>query len=509
VQQAGGRLHHLLRSRDEGEGSEAAAVVRLTQADWLLAGGRVLTFDARRPVADAVALAGGRVLAVGRARELAALAGPRTARVDCRGATVLPGLIDPHLHLYGLATRSAHVDCAGAASVGAVLALVRRAARAQPPGTWIRGEGLDEGRLGRLPTPAELDRAAPRHPVRLRHRSRHASVLSGTALRRLGGAAAAASGLVAGRERAIGRLVGPLPPAVLADGLAHAGRELAALGLTTVADATPRGVRALAPLRAAIAGGRFPLRVVAMRARPGWWTPRARLAPGPVKLLVEETERGLEPSAAVLARRIAGAAAAGAQVAIHCVGAATLAAAVAGLAALPARHRRGRRHRLEHVAECPPPFVPALAALDVVVVTNPAFVHWRGDAYRRETSGEAQRWLYRAASLARAGVALAGASDAPVAPPSPWRAIATARTRRTARGAVLGGGERLSAAAALALFTTGAAYALHGDRFARLVPGAPADVIVVEPDPLSAPASEVAATRVRLTLVGGLRAWPP
>src|SRR5436190_19626022 len=267
----------------------------------------------------------------------------------------------------------------------------------------------------------ELDAAAGGRPVRLRHRSRHASLLSAAALRLLH---ANGDGLVAGREETLARLVGPLPPDLLDAGLARAGGELVALGVTPVADATPRTRRGLAPLARALAAGTLRLRVFAMRRpRTRSWHPTALLRPGPVKLLVDELPDGLHPRAAILARRIRAAAARGDQVAVHCVGAATLVAALAGFASLPRAQRAGRRHRLEHVAECPPPLVARLAALGLVVVTNPAFVHWRGDVYRRETTGDAQAWLYRAASLARAGVALAGASDAPVVPPSPWVGI--------------------------------------------------------------------------------------
>jgi predicted amidohydrolase YtcJ len=143
-----------------------------------------------------------------------------------------------------------------------------------------------------------------------------------------------------------------------------------------------------------------------------------------------------------------------------------------------------------------------------MVVTNPAFVYWRGDVYRQETEGAARAWLYRARSLAAAGVCLAGASDAPVVPANPWMGMAAARTRRTRAGRTLTVGERLDAAGALALFTHGAAFALGAAGFGRLASGAPADVVVVEPDPLTAPADEVADTTVRLTLVAGERAWP-
>ena len=452
-------------------------------------------------------------MALGARADVARLATRRTERVDCGGATVLPGLVDPHLHLYALAARAANLDCAAPAirDVADLLAAVQARARNLPRGQWLRGEGLDERGLGRLPTASELEAAAPHHPVRLRHRTRHASVLNGRALALLGapeGADPRAPGLVAGVEDAISGLVGPVPRDVLAEGLVATGHRLAAMGLTTVADATPRTYRGLAPLRRLMAAGSFPLRVFAMRrfgSSP--WRAGATLYPGPVKIMVEEGRRGLRPAPSTLARQVGAAARSGAQVAVHCLGTATLVAALAAFAAVPARHRAGRRHRLEHVAECPPPLVAAIAALDLLVVTNPAFVHWRGDVYRAETSGPARRWLYRARSLAAAGVALAGASDAPVVPPSPWVGLAAARTRRTAGGHVLSAGERLGAADALALFTTGAGQSLRAPTLGRLVEGGPADLIVVEPDPLRAPPDEVAEARVSLTLVGGKSAW--
>jgi predicted amidohydrolase YtcJ len=151
--------------------------------------------------------------------------------------------------------------------------------------------------------------------------------------------------------------------------------------------------------------------------------------------------------------------------------------------------------------------VGRIARLGLTVVTNPAFIHWRGDAYRAETAGVARQWLYRAGSLASAGVRLAGASDAPVVSPSPWVGIAAARSRRTRAGHVLGSRERLGPWAALALFTSGAAAALSAPRLGRLVPGAAADLIVVEPDPLRAPPDEILDARVRCTVIGGRVAW--
>jgi len=486
-----------------------------------LSAGRTLVVAGRRvcapgcaPGSDAVAIRDEQVALVGRRQEVRRAVGAGAEYLDCGSGTILPGLLDPHLHLLALAAREAHLDCSQYAGVDALLAGIHAHAASLPAGAWVRGEGLDDRHLGRWPTPDELDRAAGGRPVRLRHRSRHASLLGAEALRRLGFARGGArdgsrtGALESGREAEISRRIGPLPEVVLARGLARTGRELAACGITTVADATPRTRSGLKPLRTAVEKGWVPQRVYAMRrtaaVRLGEDEP---LRPGPVKILLEEGPRGLRPSPLALARAVRGAAAAGAQVAVHCTSGAMLVAALAAFASLPRPLRAGRRHRLEHLGECPPSLVAAIADLELVVVTNPVFVRERGDVYRAETTPAAWSWLYRARSLAAAGVRLAGASDAPVGSCSPWLGIAAARTRRTRSGAPLGSGERLSARAALALFTTGAAFALHADTLGRLELGGPADLIVVEPDPLRAPADEIVETRVRLAMVGGRVVW--
>src|SRR5262249_22466491 len=189
-----------------------------------------------------------------------------------------------------------------------------------------------------------------------------------------------------------------LPEGIVLAGLVGVARELVALGVTTVADATPRTWASTAPLREAMASGRFAPRVFAMRS-PGaarWRGERPHA--GPVKIMVEEGPSGMHPGAAVLARRIARAARGGA-VAVHCLGATTLAAALAAFAALPRALRTRGRHRLEHVAECPPPLVSRIAALGLTVVTNPAFVRVRGDVYRVETDPASSTRLSPAPTL--------------------------------------------------------------------------------------------------------------
>ena len=105
-------------------------------------------------------------------------------------ATLVPGFHDAHCHFLALASRFLQLDCRSdkAPSIHHVVRLISREARRTPPGKWIRSYGYDEGLLkeGRHPNAADIDRAAPEHPVRLEHRSGHATVLNSAAMKLLG-----------------------------------------------------------------------------------------------------------------------------------------------------------------------------------------------------------------------------------------------------------------------------------------------------------------------------------
>ncbi|HXH23426.1 MAG TPA: amidohydrolase family protein, partial [Dehalococcoidia bacterium] len=132
-----------------------------------------------RAGADAILIRGGRIASLGQEPDLEREAYSwRAEDIDLRGRPVLPGFIDAHIHLLAYAARLRSVDCSSATSIAAIQARVRERAARLPPGTWVRAAGYDERALreGRHPTRRELDQAAPGHPVRLDHRSGHATV---------------------------------------------------------------------------------------------------------------------------------------------------------------------------------------------------------------------------------------------------------------------------------------------------------------------------------------------
>jgi predicted amidohydrolase YtcJ len=146
-----------------------AAPVCAQPADTVLLNGKLVTLDAARPRAEAIAIRDGRILAVGRSADIEGLAGPATRRIDLAGRTVIPGLIDSHIHAIraGL-TFATEVHWIGAGSLAEALGRITAAARNAPKGAWLVVAGgwtERQFREGRRPTQAEIAAAAPDHPV--------------------------------------------------------------------------------------------------------------------------------------------------------------------------------------------------------------------------------------------------------------------------------------------------------------------------------------------------------
>ena len=153
-------------------------------ADLVLVNGTVLTVDATDSVAQAVAIAGGKIVAVGSNDAIRARVGPSTQVVDLRGRTATPGLIDTHIHFSEVDALFA-VELSEAASIADVLAKVREQVAKAKPGEWVRGRGWDEGKFAerRYVTAADLDKVAPNNPVWLVQTTGHYGVANSYALK--------------------------------------------------------------------------------------------------------------------------------------------------------------------------------------------------------------------------------------------------------------------------------------------------------------------------------------
>ena len=162
-----------------------------TRADLLLVNGRVLTVDSADRVAQAVGIAGNRIVAVGTTAEVERVAAPNARRIDLAGRTVTPGLLDAHAHFSdGGAERLYVLDLSypNVKNIPDVATAIRSKAAATPKGTWIQGRGWDEGKLAerRVITAKDLDAASPNNPVVLTQTTGHYVVANSAALRLAG-----------------------------------------------------------------------------------------------------------------------------------------------------------------------------------------------------------------------------------------------------------------------------------------------------------------------------------
>jgi predicted amidohydrolase YtcJ len=142
-------------------------------ADTILSGGKIVTLDSKGDVAESIAVRNGRILAVGTAADVKKFAGSHTKAIDLKGRTVIPGLIDSHIHAIraGL-TYASTLDWSGVKNIKDALNSVREAAHDSPPGSWIMvlgGWNKDQLAERRAPTAKELEEAAPDHPVYVQH----------------------------------------------------------------------------------------------------------------------------------------------------------------------------------------------------------------------------------------------------------------------------------------------------------------------------------------------------
>ena len=167
----------------------AAPVARAAEppADLIVRNGRILTVDGRFSIVEAAAIRDGRFIAVGSNRAMKKLVGDQTRIIDAQGKTVVPGLIESHVHALGVARGEAVHPFVQLGSIAEIQQWVRQQTQTEPEGSWVQIPRVDLTRLreGRLPTKAELDAAAPQRPVifNWQYGSRQIQVVNTAALR--------------------------------------------------------------------------------------------------------------------------------------------------------------------------------------------------------------------------------------------------------------------------------------------------------------------------------------
>jgi len=510
-------------------------------ADLVLTNANIITINPAQPKAELVAVRGNRIWRVGGNDQMGGVRGAKTKVIDCQGKTVVPGFNDAHCHILGFIQKLSSIDLSPPLikSIADIKAAVRKRVQNVPTGGWITATGYNEFYLAekRHPNRRDLDEAAPEHPVMLTHRSRHACVLNSLALSLAGitketpeppGAiidreldSGEPSGLFFEMLSYVRQRVWPLlSDEEMAESMALADQHYLSVGITSLQEASVSNDYARwQTLKRFKDSCRLASRVSMMfdfDALPqfqerglkfGSGDERLRL--GGVKIVLNETTGRLQPPQEELNRQALSAHRAGFQLAIHCIEPGTVAAAITALEYVAGQSSlAGRRHRLEHVSECPPELLERLVELKAMVVTQPPFIYYSGERYLATVPPERQEWLYRIRSFLDSGLVVAGSSDSPVVPDNPLLGIYAAVTRRAKSGQQLLPHEGISPQQALAMYTTNAACASFEENIkGAIAPGRLADMVILSADPLKSPPEEIKDTKVEMTIIDGKVVW--
>jgi len=532
-----------------------------TAADTLVVNARIYTVNSQQPWAEAVAIRGDKIVAVGRTNELNAYRGASTKLIDAGGRLVLPGFVDCHIHFMDGSLGLTQVDLNDAKTIPEIQKRVKDYAAAHPEKPWITGMGWTYPTFGpsALPDKRILDEVVPDRPVYLVAFDGHSSWANSKALE------------MAGITRKT-----PDPPngKIVRDQNGEATGALKESGGDLVAKLVPQPTREerLAALRLGIheankyglvrvhsAGGDFewldlydqlrrdgPLSLrfyIAYFLDPPKLTPselakieQARrayhddwISGGVVKTMLDGVVEA--HTAAMLApysddpsqsgklfwdpgkytQAVTELDHRGLQIFTHAIGDRAVRLALdAYQHAAEANHTRDARPRIEHIETISAQDIPRFGKLGVIASFQPLHAYPDEDTldiWARNVGPErAQRaWVWR--SIENTGGRLAFGSDWPVVTLNPWPGVQNALTRQTTEGNPPGGfvpQERISLEDTIKAYTLGAAFAGRREKTSGSIePGKLADLIVLSQDLFKIEPSSITKTEVLLTMVGG------
>ena len=541
-------------------------------ADAIITGARIWTGDSIRPYADALAIRGSHIMAVGTIAEVERVAGPDTRREDLAGTFIVPGFIDNHTHFERAGELLLGINLLAVASDSALIRAVREARDRVPPGTWLVGgewgayEAWGQGSAGNdaaaapaepwSPVRALIDSITPNTPVLVNRWDRSAFLANGAAL-----TAAGASCDWEGVECVDGRMTGRLnaaaaarvrrarPPKSLEQRLAEsrfALADLASHGVTTIHDNT--SAEQLAVYQELRDRGELTVRVYARPTLDKWQALRAVgirhgfgdewIRIGGLKGFVDgimgnSTARFYEPQLHSGERGswrtmmteppgmlplLIGADSSGFWPQVHAIGDEAIDTLLTMFEeVMRVNPPRERRFRLIHTQVMRDASVAErMARLGIIAEVQP--FHAIDDMrWMEERIGERSRWAYAFRTLKDAGVLLSFGSDWPGTnaawyPAEPLLGIYAAVTRKTVDGEPEGGWfpqERIDVETALRAYTINTAWAADEDDIkGSIAVGKLADFVVLDRSPFDVPPDEIKDIVVLRTVVGGRTVFP-
>jgi len=532
--------------------------------DLILTDGRLYTIDAENSVAQAVAIKDGRFLAIGDDAEIAALAGPTTRKISLGNRAVIPGFFDSHVHMLESGAKLATIRLDECQSPEEMAALVTARAKDTPPGTWIIGQGWNEGnfRDGRLPTRHDIDPATTEHPVVLM-RFFNTDVVNSYALRLAGITRTTPdpdqgrierdrddepNGLLRAKAKGLVRRLIPQPTADETRLALRLGcREMLRFGITSVIEPGLNSdeIRAYQSL---YEDGELTVRTNLMPSWHGFRQEesetqldyRARelgihtglgnewLRIGALKMAIDggttpHTAYMYEPfegetevknynrlSLNDLRRFFRTANELGWDVGIHCCGDHAQDLAVdAFVQAASAAPRPDARHSIIHAYFPTDHALEQMARHNIAAVIQPTFIYWEGDVLFRDVGMRRAANYKPARKYLDRGVPLAASSDEPsTVSVNPFVALYVLVTRKNKLGQLVAPQEAISRLEALQ------AYTVAGTRLTReeglkgtIEAGKFADLAVLDRDYFEIPEEEIKDVAVDMTVVGGKVVW--
>jgi predicted amidohydrolase YtcJ len=521
-------------------------------ASLVIINGNIYTMDDAHPRAEAVAVYGSRIIAVGENTEVKRMIGPTTRVIDLQGKTVIPGIIDAHVHFVSYALRSQEVNLDDAPSLMEALRRVEEGVARAKPGEWVVGGGWDKNLWdgGGFPSKESLDGVSPDNPVALRSKDYHTLWVNSPALSKAsitrttrnpqGGEiertpnTGEATGIL--KENAVRLVESVIPePTVerLEEALKPAIKTAYTLGITSIH--VPEGQRTFQAFQKLAMRGELGVRVfmmipaesldaaVKVGVVTGFGSEKLRL--GVVKLFADgslgsQTAAMLEPyegapqnrgvivtSKEKMRKVMAKASTHGLGVAVHAIGDRANRMVLDVIEERKATDAgRSTRYRVEHAQHLNPVDVERFGQQGVIASIQPSHIALDMDIVERHL-GRRSREAYLLRTLLDTGAKLAFGSDSPIMSLDPLLGIYTAVTRRRTNGYPPGGWhpeERITVREAVRAYTLDAAYASGEERIKGSIErGKLADFVVLSRNIFEVSEEKIVGTRVEMTVFDG------
>ena len=533
----------------------ASAQSRNSPADLALINGDIYTVDSAHPRAQAIAIRGEKIEAVGTTEEIRALVGPKTRVIDLHGRFAMPGFNDAHTHLASAGMKKLNVDIEGAKSLADFQNRIRAALKNYKPGEWITGSGWDHTLWPekRFPTRWDLDAVSKNHPMMLGRVDGHVAVVNSRALEIAGitkNAPDPAGGHIVRDEKTgepngmleedaamslVSRHIPPPRPERRRRGIELALADAVSHGVTSIQDYSTWDDFLI--YRELKTEGKLPLRITEWltfteplakleEERREGGTTDPWLKTGALKAFMDgslgsrtaamlapysddlSTSGILRMQPAELNRMSIERDKAGFQLNFHAIGdKANRVALDAFAAVLAANGPRDRRDRVEHAQIVAPEDFARFAKLRVIASMQPVHLlddeRWAGERIGPERSRGAYAWN----TMRKDGVRLAFGTDYPVEAVNPLRGIYACVTRELPEGGPAGGWEpqeKLPRDVCIYDYTVGSAYGeFEEDRKGELKAGMFADIVVYPTDIMRMAPHELMTTPVDVTITGG------